>query len=377
MSSLPLEGLVVLEFCQYLSGPSAGLRLADLGARVIKIESPKGDACRKLAIEDLWVDEDDSLLFHTINRNKESYTANLKDPAVIEKVKRLIAKSDVMLHNFRPGVMAKLGLDYDQVKALNERIVFVEITGYGSEGPWSKKPGQDLLIQAKSGIMHASGNQDDPPVPFGLAIADIICGAQVVQAVLAAMIRVRKIGKGAKIELSLLESLLDFQFELLTTFYKSQQLPERSKTNNGHTLLGAPYGLHQTKDGFIALAMVPLEPLAEALGCEELNGYRQKDTFTKRDEIKKVLAAHLIGQSSEYWLVKLRNADLWAMEVINWQQLVQEKGYTELQMEQSVTENLKTTRCPIRLNGERIYGRKPAPKLGADTERIEKEFELG
>ncbi|MDP4880254.1 MAG: CoA transferase, partial [Opitutales bacterium] len=125
---LPLEGLTVLEFSQYLAGPYAGLRLADLGARVIKVERPgKGDACRQLATKNLYV-EDDSLVFHTINRNKESFAANLKDPADVEKVKQLIATADVMTHNFRPGVMEKIGLDYDTVKAIQPGIIYGTVT---------------------------------------------------------------------------------------------------------------------------------------------------------------------------------------------------------------------------------------------------------
>src|ERR1700704_2996003 len=128
MSDLPLQGLVVLEFSQYLSGPSAGLRLADLGARVIKIERPgSGDAGRKLAIKNLWVD-DSSLLFHTVNRNKESFTADLKNEADIAIVKKLIAKADVMIHNFRPGVMEKTGFGYEAAQQINPRIIYAAIS---------------------------------------------------------------------------------------------------------------------------------------------------------------------------------------------------------------------------------------------------------
>ncbi|MEQ8548095.1 MAG: CaiB/BaiF CoA-transferase family protein [Cyclobacteriaceae bacterium] len=376
MTKLPLAGVTVLEFCQYLSGPSAGLRLADLGARVIKIESPKGDACRKLAIEDLWVDNEDSLLFHTINRNKESYAADLKDPLAMVKIKALISQSDVMIHNFRPGVMSKLGLDYDQAKSINKRIIYTEITGFGALGPWSKKPGQDLLIQAKSGLMYTSGNSDNPPVPFGLAIADIICGAHSVQGILAALIRMKKTGIGAKLELSLMESLLDFQFELLTTYYRSDNLPLRSETNNGHTLLGAPYGLHKTRDGFIAIAMVPLNSLAQALNCESLRLYTQQDAFKKRDEIKKIIAAHLINEDNAFWMDKLQSADLWAMEVKNWKALVGEEGFQRMGLVQEIGVEVNTTRCPIRLNNARLYSNKAAPKLGANNDHIEKEFGL-
>jgi len=140
MTQLPLQGLVVLEFSQYLSGPSAGLRLADLGARVIKIERPiTGEAGRKLAIKNLWVG-DDSLLFHTINRNKQSITANLKSEEDIALLKKLIAKADVLIHNFRPGIMEKLGLDYVSLQSVNPRLVYGEISGYGKVGPWKTNP---------------------------------------------------------------------------------------------------------------------------------------------------------------------------------------------------------------------------------------------
>ncbi|MEO9475759.1 MAG: CaiB/BaiF CoA-transferase family protein [Cyclobacteriaceae bacterium] len=374
--NLPLKDIIVLEFCQYLSGPSAGLRLADLGARVIKIESPRGDACRKLAIENLWADENDSLLFHTINRNKESLIANLKDPEEVAQIKKLIAKADVMIHNFRPGVMEKLGLDYDSVRAINEGIVFADVSGYGSEGPWSKKPGQDLLLQAKSGLMFTSGNHDDPPVPFGLAIGDILCGAQLVQGILAALIRKEKTGKGAKLEVSLLESLLDFQFELLTTYYASGKMPERSKTSNGHSLLGAPYGLHQTSDGYIAIAMMPLQDLAEAIDCAALLDCAADDVFAKRDEIKSVLAEHLKGGTSKYWLDKLRANDLWVMELTDWKTLNASDGCKELKMEQHLTNGKFATKCPIRINRQDLRSDRPAPRLGADTADITKEFGL-
>ena len=368
----------MLEFCQYLSGPSAGLRLADLGARVIKVESPKGDACRQLAIENLWADAEDSLLFHTINRNKESITANLKDPDDLACIRRLIRQSDVMIHNFRPGVMEKLGLGYAQCQSLNSGIIYAEVTGYGSDGPWSKKPGQDLLLQAKSGLMYTSGNFSDPPVPFGLAIGDILCGAQLVQGILAALIRKEKTGIGAKLELSLLESLIDFQFELLTTYYASGKHPKRSETNNGHSLLGAPYGLQQTSDGYLALAMVPLQRLAVALGCDALSDYSQIDSFDKRDEIKAILANHLRKETSGFWLHKLRANDLWAMDLHDWVVLTQSQGYQSIEMEQTLHTpgEIRTTRCPIRWNGHKLYAKRGAPRLGADTEDIIKEFGL-
>ena len=374
MNNLPLEGVTVLEFSQYLSGPSAGLRLADLGARVIKIERPgSGDACRQLAIKNLWAGDGSSLLFHTINRNKESFTADMKDPTHLSLVKQLIEKADVITNNFRPGVMERYGLGYDDAKAIQPKIIYAEISGYGTEGPWKNLPGQDLLIQAISGLTCTTGNEDDLPMPFGIAIADIICGAHLVQGILAGLIRRQKTGIGARIETNLLASVIDFQFELFTTYFASGKLPRRSKTNNGHTLLSAPYGLYATADGHIAIAMVELKKLSEGLNCKELLMYEQDDAFVLRNEIKELVAMHVKDQSSLYWLELLHSYGIWAMPVMTWQQMQAHPAYQSLLMEQKIlggSTPMLTTRCPIRYNQQRLFSKRGAPVLGEHTESI-------
>ncbi len=377
MSQLPLKGIVVLEFCQYLSGPSAGLRLADLGARVIKIERPGvGEAGRKLAIKDLWVDEY-SLLFHTINRNKESFTANLKDKEDLAVIKKLIAKADVLIHNFRPEVMGRNGLDYAAVKAINPGLIYAEISGYGKKGPWKDKPGQDLLLQSMTGLAYTTGNGNNGPVPFGISIADIMAGSQLVQGILGGLIRRHKTGEGALIEVSLMESLLDFQFELLTTYYTTKQQPQRSKVANGQPLLSAPYGIYDTADGHIAIAMMDIHVLADTIGCRELKEFSKEEAFSRRDEIKTVLAAHLLKQATDYWLGLLQDAGLWSMHVLNWEDMTNEAAYQSLGMEQKIKvgeKEVTTTRCPIRINGERLVSGRPAPGVGEHNERIKEEL---
>ena len=377
MNDLPLKGVVVLEFCQYLSGPSAGLRLADLGARVIKIERPGvGEAGRKLAIKDLWVD-DSSLLFHTINRNKESFTANLKDKADLDVIKKLIAKADVLIHNFRPEVMGRNGLDYAAVNAINPRIIYAEISGYGKKGPWKDKPGQDLLLQSMTGLAYTTGNGNNGPVPFGISIADIMAGSQLVQGILGGLIRRHKTGKGALIEVSLMESLLDFQFELLTTYYTTKQQPQRSKVANGQPLLSAPYGIYDTADGHIAIAMMDIHVLADTIGCLELRRFSKDEAFSRRDEIKSALASHLLKQPTDYWLGLLQDAGLWSMHVLNWEEMTNEAAYQSLGMEQTISvgeKEITTTRCPIRINGGRLISKRPAPGVGEHNEFIKEEL---
>jgi crotonobetainyl-CoA:carnitine CoA-transferase CaiB-like acyl-CoA transferase len=374
----PLKGITVLEFSQYLSGPVAGLRLADLGARVIKIERPQGgDAGRKLAIKNLWVDEN-SLLFHTINRNKESIAVDLKKEEDLVLVRELIEKADILVHNFRPGVMEKMALAYEEVRKINPHIVYTEISGYGNNGPWKHKPGQDLLVQAISGLTYSTGDHHQNPVPFGLSIADGLTGNQAVQGILAALIRRHRTGAGALLQLSLLETIIDFQFEFFTTYFQSNRHHQRSAVNNGHPLLGAPYGIYGTEDGYIAVAMMPLAKLNAAIGCEALAVFPEEDAFSRRDEIKVVLTRHFKTGKTQAWLDKMRVYDLWVMPVLDWNQLRDTATYKALQMEQSLQVNGKeiiTTRCPIRINGERVTSAKNAPRLGQYNDIIAGTFE--
>jgi crotonobetainyl-CoA:carnitine CoA-transferase CaiB-like acyl-CoA transferase len=165
------------------------MRLADMGARVIKVERPgSGDSGRKMTLENLVVGKD-SMNFLAINRGKESFCANMKDPEDLKILKALIKKADVMIENFRPGVMKKNGLDYASVSQWNPGIVYATVTGYGQEGPWKTKPGQDLLIQSMSGLAWLNGNGGDPPAPFGLSVVDSYAGTHMAEGILAALIR--------------------------------------------------------------------------------------------------------------------------------------------------------------------------------------------
>lgn len=378
----PLDGLLVIDFSQFLSGPSASLRLADLGARVIKIERPGvGDLCRELYISNLELDGD-STLFHSINRNKQSFAADLKDPQERERVRQLLRHADVMIQNFRPGVIEKLGLDYDSVRPLNPRLVYGQITGYGNTGPWRDKPGQDLLAQCLSGLAWLNGDAGQPPVPFGLAVADMFAGAHLAQGILACLVRRGITGQGGKVETSLLESVLDFQFEVLTTYLNDGgQLPARSAVNNAHAYLGAPYGVYATRDGYIALAMGSVTRLGELLDCPPLLAYSDpKSLFDRRDEIKRILVQHLETANTDHWLSLLEPAGIWCSDVYTWDRLLNHEAFAVLDMVQTAsrgeTVQLRTTRCPIRIDGEVLKSGRGAPRLGQDTEEIAREFSL-
>jgi crotonobetainyl-CoA:carnitine CoA-transferase CaiB-like acyl-CoA transferase len=370
----PLEDYLVIDFSQFLSGPSASLKLADLGARVIKIEKPgTGDICRHLYTSNVIMNGESSV-FHAINRNKESFAADIKNEVDKEQIWALVKQADVVMHNFRPGVMERLGFDYESVKAVNPSVIYGEISGYGDEGPWKYKPGQDLLLQSLSGLTWLTGNAGSP-VPMGLSIIDMLAGNHLAQGILACLFRRTINSEGALVQVSMLESAIDFQFEAITTYYYDGKLPERSEHNNAHAYLGAPYGIYKTANGYIALAMGSIPQLGTLLGCDALLGYADgAEAFNKRDEIKAILAAHLLKDTNDQWLGILQAADIWCAEVLAWDQLMQQDGFKVLDMLQEVDMSdgfkYQTTRSPIRIDGEVLKSAKGSPKLGEDNEHI-------
>jgi CoA:oxalate CoA-transferase len=376
-----LDGILVLDMSQFLSGPFSALRLLDLGARVIKIERPDGgDLCRRLYLSDTEIGGD-STLFHAINRGKESFSADFKNQADIDAVKRLVDRADVIIQNFRPGVIERLGLDYETVRTINPRIVYASITGYGSQGPWVQRPGQDLLAQARSGVMWLNGDEEQGPVPFGLAIADLLAGNAIVQGILAALVRRGISGAGAHIETSLLEALVDFQFEVLTTHLNDGgRLPKRSGFRNAHAYLSAPYGVYPTADGYLALAMTPLDKLAPLIELPEIAGLGPTAPFLDRDAIKRKIAARLAQRTSDAWLSVLEPHDIWCAKVLDWPHLLASEGFRELDMLQTVHRgpdvSIHTTRSPIRIDGKRNLVTAGAPTIGQNNAQIRAEFGL-
>src|SRR5580704_4584750 len=329
-SEKPLHGILVLDFSQFLSGSLATLRLADMGARVIKIERPgAGDLGRSLYLSDTDV-HGENTLFHAINRNKESYAADLKNPSDLDKLRALIARADVMVQNFRPGVMERLGFGYDKVSPINSRLVYGVVSGYGNAEAWRDRPGQDLLAQARSGIMWLSGDAGDPPTPMTLAIADMLAGHNLCEGILACLVRRGVTGRGGLVETSLIEALLDFQFEVLTTHLNDgRRPPRRSGFRNAHAYLAAPYGVYDTANGYLALAMGSLPVLGKLL---------------------------------------------------DWPKLCASEAFHQLAMIQTLRGGngieILTTRIPIRLDGDLLTSERLAPRVGQHTETIQKEFGL-
>ncbi|MCA5004731.1 CaiB/BaiF CoA transferase family protein [Sphingobacterium bovistauri] len=377
---LPLENYLVIDFSQFLAGPLASLRLADLGARVIKIEKPlTGDICRHLYTSDTILNGT-STVFHAINRNKESVALDIKNEVDKAVITDLIKKADVVIHNFRPGVMERLGFDQSSVRKINTNVIYAEISGYGVDNPWSSKPGQDLLLQSMTGMTWLSGNASHGPVPMGLSIVDMFAGSNLSSAILACLYRKVIHNIGAYVHISMLDTAADIQFEVITTYYQDGgQLPNRTETSNANAYLGAPYGIYKTKDGFLTLAMGSIPQLGQLLGCAQLGEFMQaSEAFERRDEIKNILTKHLQNQDTAYWLNILEAADIWCADVLSWNHLFEHDGFKAVEMIQTVNMGdgfqYGTTRCPIRIDGKPIFSEQGSPNLGEHNEQILKEL---
>ena len=384
-TALPLDGILVLDFSQFLSAPLAATRLGDLGARVIKIERPQGgDIGRQLAFAGI-VEDGDTLSFHITNRNKESYAADLKEADDREGVWALVEQADVIIQNFRPGIMERLGFGYEAVSAVNPGIVYASVSGYGAEGPWKDRPGQDLLAQSLSGLPWLNGSVDDPPVPVGIALADVIASIHLASGITAALLRRERTGVGGRVDTSLLESMLDLQFELLSAHLGDPSVVvRRGARNTAHAFLPAPYGIYPTADGYLAIAMTPVPDLGALLGLPEIEQYTDPDTWwSEQTTITRTLAEHLATRSTEHWLGILDAADIWCAPVMTLPDLVHHEGFLALDMTQQISRpavdgagsvDIRTLRTPVRYDGRTLVNHRGAPRLGEHTEAIRAEF---
>lgn len=367
-----LEGLNVVDFSQFLSGPYCSLRLLDLGADVLKVENPDGgDLTRQLYLSDTKIGRE-STLFHAINRGKKCTLVDLKRPEGKRQAVDLIRGADVIIQNFRPGVVERLGIAYKDVKKINPKIIYGSISGYGPDGPWSNLPGQDLLAQARSGVMWLSGDRNAGPVPIGVPVADIMAGAHLAQGILAALFRRERHSIGALLETSLLEAMVDLQFEFLTTYLNNgRRAPRRLVSGSAHAFQPAPYGLYRTADGHIALAMCDLTSLGDALNINALNEILGGDgtllEFSLRDEIQKVLAERLGTEFSDSVVSHLSSRGIWCAKVLTWEELLESATFKALDLVQVFGAG-KTSfvRSPLRIDGSRAAVSGMAPEFPAE-----------
>ncbi|NKJ49280.1 CoA transferase [Burkholderia sp. SG-MS1] len=316
-----LEGIKVLSFTHFLQGPAAVQMLADVGADVIKIEPPGGAFERSWTGFDAYV-EGVSMFFLLGNRNQRSISLDLRDERAREIVWRLIKEADVLIENYRPGVLQRMGFGYDDVREINPRLVYCSCTGYGSSGPYLKRPGQDLLLQAISGMTMLSGEADSPPTPVGSAIVDQHAAALAAFGVVAALQARERTGKGTLVESNLLNAALDLQIEPFTYYLNKGPLWPRTNPPTGSRFHPAPYGIYRTLDSWIAVSLTPTEKLAAALSQPMLAGFSHpKDNVRRREELNRIVYEALTTRTTADWMTTFDEHDIWYAPVNDYDQV--------------------------------------------------------
>jgi crotonobetainyl-CoA:carnitine CoA-transferase CaiB-like acyl-CoA transferase len=378
-----LAGLRVVSFCHYLQGPAASQYLADLGADVVKIEPLDGAHERRWSGARSFVGGISSF-YLAGNRNKRSLAISLKTQRGLEIVKELIQKADALIENFRPGVMDRLGLGFNDVEQLNPKIIYASATGFGPDGPLAGSPGQDLLIQARCGLVAASGGHSIGHTPVGAAVVDQHGAALLAFGVLAAYVRRLRDGKATRVESNLFNAGLDLQAEAITAYLA---------VNQGRKLLArdanlatwfheAPYGIYRTRDRSVAISINDLRVLAQALGSDALLRLVDDgcDPFADRNAYAAIIASELASWS----FAKLANcfeaAGIWYAPVQDYEDLMNDPQLRHNELLEDVSVNGQTVRVPrhpVRYDGQLPPIERFAFRPGAHTREVLQELGYG
>ncbi|MFV2093812.1 MAG: CaiB/BaiF CoA transferase family protein [Hyphomicrobiales bacterium] len=367
-----LAGVKILSINHFLLGPLAAQILGDLGADVIMVEPPGGSFQRKWSGGDIWANGA-SVFYLCANRNKRSIGIDLKSDAGKDIIRRLIGEADVLLENFRPGVMDRMGLGYEAAKKLNPGLIYASGSGWGSSGPYMSKPGQDLLIQAFSGLAQTCGK--DRPTPAGASIVDHHGGMILAASVMAALLARTRDAKGRRVEVDLMSAALDLQVEPLTAYFNGGA--NRSTRPPGDVAgwsYPAPYGIYQANDGYIALSLGPLDKMAEIFGDPRLAEFSAQDCWRKPAEVTAIFAENTKKLSVNGIAEAFEKAGLWAAPVNDFEalandpQIAHNKIFEDVELANGT--RIKLVRHPATYDGKRPGTRLPPPELGADTDAI-------
>lgn len=375
----PLKGLVVADFSQLAQGPWATQMLGDMGAEIIKIEPPKGDWMRHYSYGNLYP-QGESISFISFNRNKRSIALDLKSEEDKKIAKSIIAKADILLENYRPGVMERLGLGYDDMKNINPKLVYCSSSGYGASGPYLKRAGQDLLAQAISGGPALNGKKDDLPVVTAVGQADLLTSLFIVQSVLAAIFSCSVTGKGQKVEANLLNSIVGFHVQEVTAYLQKGANPERSESGIPNPWLGAPYGLYDTADAYIAIGMSSVRKVAKVIGLGKYDSeeFDSNNIIENRDQIRWDFNAVFKTKTTNEWLELLLAEDVWCSQVNSFDEMVEDPQIKHNNMiveyEHPTVGKVRTTGFPVSFSDTPQKIEKPAPLLNEHAAEILKEY---
>ncbi len=375
-----LEDVTVLDFSHLLQGPFATQLLGDMGARIIKVERPgQGDLFRTMTFKNRWVGGSESPNFLAWNRNKRSLAIDLKAPEAKAALYKIAEKADVVLQNFRPGVMERLGFGYEDLKKINPRIIYCSASGYGDSGPYLSRPGQDMLIQGLSGLSANTGRGDGPPVPVGAGFADQIGALNIVYGILAALYWRERSAEGQEIKVDLLTALLQHQNQELVWVMNFGENLERPNSSIGHPGMDAPFGLYPVSDGWVSIAMSPYRKLINVLGATELLAYDDPEQlFKKRDEIWEKIAAETRKWTKASLLEALLAADIWCGEIKSHLEAVEDpqvkhRGVVTSYQHPKAGE-VKVIGPVVEMSATPPTIERPAPVVGEHTDEILAEF---
>lgn len=325
----PLDGITVIDFTQMMAGPFATQILADMGANVIKVEKPiTGEWERGLASMGSFIGGQ-SPFFLAMNRGKRSLAVDLKDERGKEIVRNLIRGADVVMSNFRPGAMERLGFGFDDVRAINPDVIYLASSGYGNTGPWVDRPGQDLLIQSVSGLVAQNGPSITNPIPVATSVMDAITALYNVIGVLSALLGRKNHVDVGEVHVSMLSAALAIQCQELVAHINLQQDFARSSSGLASPWNDAPYGIYETRDGYAAIAMADLRVLGDLLGLAELVEIAQsKNPFARRDDAKTLIEERTRTYNRDELIDLLLTKDVWCAPVLSFTETLQQDQVT-------------------------------------------------
>lgn len=367
-----LDGIRVVSFTHFLQGPSATQMLADLGAHVIKVEPPTGAFERSWSGPDAYLNGE-SVFFLLGNRNVDSLVVDLKDPEWVDAVIRLLDEADVLIESFRPGVMDRLGLGWERLRDRNPRLVYCSLSGYGSDGPYKDRPGQDVLLQSLSGIAAATGTADDPPTPVGASVVDQHGAVLGAFGILAALHGRERTGRGARVESNLLSAALDLQIEPLSYFLNGYT-GRRSGSGVSSPYYKAPYGVFATADGHLTLSLNALTVLAAVFEDDWFLGIGEDSSYERREDVNERVAKHMAQRTTEDWSAVFAAAGVWFTPVNTYADIVADPqvlhNKSVIEIDHPRAGAVKLLGHPIIYDGQRPGVRSMPPELGSSNRTV-------
>jgi crotonobetainyl-CoA:carnitine CoA-transferase CaiB-like acyl-CoA transferase len=375
MTAMALEGIRVLDFTQMMMGPWATQFLGDMGAEVIKIERPGvGEWERGLRSSGDLLDGQ-SPFFLAMNRNKKSVSLNLKESRARDVVLRLAREADLVVENFRPGVMDRLGLGYDDLREVNPAIVYVSGSGFGQTGPYVDRPGQDLLIQAMSGMAAYGGRSGDPPMPAGSSIVDASTALLLAFSSMVGIVHKLRTGQGQRIDVSLFDTAIALQCQEIAAFLNMDRGFERSRAGIGGAWLSAPFGIYRTADGHIALAMASLSVVGELLEEPRLAEFGDaRRAYDQRDDAYELVQTKLLERPTGVWLELLDTKDVWCAPVRAFEDVVDDPQVAHNDLLTTVEHpnggELRVVGVPVRFSATPGSIRSGPPAVGQHTDEV-------